>query len=59
MQAFQTSGQTTAIIYKFTGYPVIDPKKVNCTWVYERELRGINSGKTLKDTSPERLIIPS
>lgn len=59
VQAFQRDGQTTAIIYKFTGYPTIDPKKVNCTWVYERPTAGFAEKKTLSELAPERLIIPS
>jgi hypothetical protein len=59
LQAFQRNGQTSAVIYKFTGYPKIDSKKVNCTWVYERQLGGVNGNRTLKEVSPERLIIPS
>ncbi|MBM3247164.1 glycosyltransferase family 39 protein [Candidatus Pacearchaeota archaeon] len=56
VQAFQTNGQTTAVVYKFNSYPEIDAKKVNCSWVYERP-DTINR-RTLAQTAPERLIIP-
>lgn len=36
VMAYQTNGQTTAVIYKFLKYPQIDSKKVNCTWVLTR-----------------------
>jgi len=57
VKAFERNGQLTAAIYKFTGYPKIDEKKVNCTWVYERPTN--ISGIPLSIEAPERLIIPS
>ncbi|MEK6855959.1 MAG: glycosyltransferase family 39 protein [Nanoarchaeota archaeon] len=57
IKVFTTQGQTTAIIYKFTGYPSIDISKVNCTGVYERPT--LPSGIPLRIVSPERLLIPS
>jgi hypothetical protein len=54
---FQTQGQTSAVIYKFESYPIINSSKVNCTVLYERHDN--LTGLSLSQVKPARLIIPS
>ncbi|MEK6928703.1 MAG: glycosyltransferase family 39 protein [Nanoarchaeota archaeon] len=57
VKAFQRQGQTTAVIYKFNGYPEINESRVNCTAVYERP--EFFSNLTLDKKDPHRYKIPS
>jgi hypothetical protein len=57
VQTFTRNGQLMAVIYKFADYPKINPKEVNCSWVFDRPEN--ITGIPLKIKDPYRLIIPS
>ena len=54
--SFQRGGQTTAVIYKFTGYPEINDSLVNCAQVYRRPEPFSNLTLDIRD--PYRYAIP-